>query len=82
LTADGSIGTTPLVLHHAVTLKGYQMIDDEKLYEAEMYSKIRYHFAWMAVHEPNVLGDRVHELMLFIEGKSTDNLAEIIAAEA
>jgi hypothetical protein len=57
------------------------MIDEEKLYEAEMYSKIQKHLAWMAVHQPRVLGDTAHKMMQFTADKLSDVLSEI-ATEA
>jgi hypothetical protein len=62
----------------AATLKwACIMIDEEKLYDVEMFAKIQKHLAWMAVHQPNVLGDGVNEMAQFTADKSLDAIANL-----
>jgi len=45
--------------------------DDELIDDARSWRKLRRHLIWMSVFQKNVLGDDVHEMLLFVDGKAT-----------
>ena len=49
---------------------GIHLGDDELCDEARNWRKLRKHLIWMSVFEKHILGDDVHEMLLFVDGKA------------